>query len=120
MARVEGRECALQLGQPVERHAGVVVVLEMVVRVEEREVPEPVAAHQRAPLRRIGGIDVVMLPEAIEREGDGEDEEDRDDVQLERDQPAADERDGEQHAELKRDRRQALARDAFAKLRFVR
>ena len=52
----------------------------MIVRVEEREVPEPVAAHQRAPLRGIGGIDVVVLTEPVQRERDREDEEDRDDV----------------------------------------
>ena len=80
MAGVEGRERTLQLVQPVERHAGVVVVLEVVVRVEEREIPEPMAAHQRAPLGRVGGIDVVVLAEAVERERDREDEEDRDDA----------------------------------------
>src|SRR5262249_47523413 len=45
--RVERQQRALQRGQPVEGHAGEVVVLEVVVRIEEREVPEPVAADER-------------------------------------------------------------------------
>ena len=77
---VERPERALQRRQAVERHAGEIVVLEVIVRVEEREIPEPVAAHQRAPLRGIGRIDVVVLAEPVQREGDREDEEDREQV----------------------------------------
>src|SRR5262249_9419367 len=51
MTLVERRQIALERRQPVERHAGEVVVLEVIVGVEEREIPEPAAAHQRAPLR---------------------------------------------------------------------
>src|SRR5262245_55793912 len=60
LARVERDQRALELGQTVEGNARKVVVLEVVVRVQEDEVPEPVAAHQRAPLRRIRRIDVVV------------------------------------------------------------
>ena len=55
LALVEGHQRALQRGEPVERHAGEVVVLQVIVRVQEREIPEPVAAQQRAPLRRVVG-----------------------------------------------------------------
>src|SRR5262245_35148794 len=57
LSRVEGHERPLQLRQAIERHAGKVVMLEVIVGVEEHEVPEPVASHERAPLRRVGGID---------------------------------------------------------------
>ena len=77
---VERQQRALERRQPIERHAREVVVLEMIVGVEEREVPEPVAAHQRAPLRRVGGIDVVVLAEPVQRERDRKDEEDGDDA----------------------------------------
>ena len=60
------------------------MMLEVEVRIQEREVPEPVPAHQRAPLRRVAGIDVVVLAEAVEREGDREDEEDRNDARAQR------------------------------------
>src|SRR5207302_2181087 len=68
----------------------------------------------------IGGIDVVVLPEPVEGEGDRKDEENRDDVELERDRPAADERDRGQDGQLESDREQALARDAAAQLGLVR
>ena len=55
-------------------------MLEVIIRVEEREVPEPVALHQRAPLRRVGGIDVVVLAEPVQRERDRKDEEYGDDT----------------------------------------
>ena len=112
MTRVERRERPLQRRQPVERHAGEVVVLEMVVRVEECEVPEPVAAHQRAPLRRIGGVDVVVLAEAVQRERDREDEEDREKVGARRGGAARQRPDQREHREMRRDRHLALERDA--------
>ena len=80
MPLVERRERALQRRQPVERHAGEIVMLEVIVGVQEREVPKPVAAHQRAPFRGVVGIDVVVLPQTVQREGDREDEEDRKNV----------------------------------------
>ena len=70
MTRVEGLQRALESRQPVERHAGEIVVLQMVVRIQEREIPEPVPAHERAPLGRIVRVDVVVLAEAVQGEGD--------------------------------------------------
>src|SRR5438105_7277706 len=61
-----------------------------------------------------------MLTETIEREGNREDEENRNHIQLERDEPSADARDERKHPELKRNRDPALARDALAQLRLVR
>src|SRR5689334_1903451 len=58
---VERRQFALQRREPIEGDTREIVVLEMIVGIEKRKVPEPVAAHQRAPLGGIGGIDVVVL-----------------------------------------------------------
>src|SRR5215203_2651538 len=77
---VKGHQCALYLRQAIERHSWEVVMLEMVVGVQEGKIPEPVPAHERSPLRRIGGIDIVVLPQTIQRERDGENEEHRDDA----------------------------------------
>ena len=83
-----------------------------------RSRPRTTSLHQRRPLRGIGGIDVVVLAEAVEREGDREDEEDRDDVELPRDRPAA-----EVNAiaastpRWESDRDRSFARDALAQLR---
>src|SRR5215211_1808318 len=81
---VERDQRALHLRQTVERNTGEIVVLEMVVRVQECKVPEPVPAHERAPLSRIGWIDVVVLAQAIQREGNRKNEEDRDDARPQR------------------------------------
>src|SRR5687767_1065954 len=81
---VERPQGLLKLRQPVERYPRKVMVLEVIVGIEEHEVPEPAPAHQRAPLRRIGRIDVVMLAETVQREGDREDEEHRNDAGAER------------------------------------
>src|SRR6266542_4263650 len=75
---------------------------------------------KRRPLRRIGGIDVVVLPDAVQGEGNRKDEEDRDDVELEGDPPAAGERDDAEDAEVERDRGETLAGDAALQLRLVR
>jgi hypothetical protein len=81
---VERHQRALHLRQPVERHAWEVVMLEVVVRIEVDEIPEPVPAHEGAPFRGIRRIDVVVLSEPVQREGDRKDEEDRDDARAQR------------------------------------
>ena len=112
MLHVERRQRPLQRRQPVERHAGKVVVLEMVVRVEEREVPEPVAAHQRAPLGRVRWIDVVVLAEAVQGERNRENEEDRNNVCAHRRGAARERPDQREHRQVRDDRDAALERDA--------
>ena len=77
---VERPQRDLELGQAIERHAREIVMLEVVIRVQVREVPEPAAAHQRAPLGRIARVDVVVLAQPIESEGDREHEEHRHDA----------------------------------------
>src|SRR4030095_8489413 len=90
------------------------------VGVQEHEVPEPVATHERAPLRGVRGIDVVMLAETIQRERDGEDEEDRDDagagggIETERVPEDGNDR------QVERDREPALGRDRALQLEWVR
>src|SRR5436190_4932755 len=71
VAAVERDQRPLQLRQPVERHARKVVVFEMIVRIEKGEVPEPVTAHERRPLRRIARVDVVVLPQPVWHERQG-------------------------------------------------
>src|SRR5664279_1125605 len=95
------------------------MVLEVVVREEVDDVPEPGPFDEGRPLRGIGRVDVVVLAEAVEGEGDGEDEKDRDDVELERDAPATDECDSGKDAELEDDREKALAGDAAAQVGLV-
>ena len=121
MLRVERLQRALQRRQPVERHAGEIVMLEMVVGIQEREIPEPVAAHQRAPFRRIVRIDVVVLPETVQRERDRKHEEHRDDIRAQR-RGAPGERPYERkHCQVRRDRHLALERDApLQRLRICR
>ncbi len=113
MPLVERRERALQRRQPVERHAGEIVMLEMVVGVQKRKIPEPVPAHQRAPFRGVVGIDVVVLAEAIQRKRDRKHEEHGDDVGAQRRRAAGERPDEGERRQVRRDRHPALERDAL-------
>ena len=67
----------VQRGQVVHRNAREVVVLDVVVGAQEDAVPQQGARpHERAPVGGIVGVDVVVLPEAVERERDGKHQED--------------------------------------------
>src|SRR5438067_12526610 len=61
-----------------------------------------------------------MLPEAIEGESDRKDEKDRHDVEFPRNPRTADDRNGGQNRELKKNRCVSLAPDQLLQLRFVR
>src|SRR4029450_4193100 len=60
---VKRHKGALRSRQPMEGTPGKIVVLEVVVGIQKGEVPKPVTLHERAPLRRIVRVNVVMLPE---------------------------------------------------------
>src|SRR4051794_38701126 len=84
LALKKRNECTLQSRQAIERNTRKVVMFEMVVRVEKRDVPEPVPLHQGAPLRGIGGVDIVVLSETIQRKRDREYKKDGDDARAKR------------------------------------
>src|SRR5436190_19448296 len=119
MTLVERRQRPLQRRQMVEGHAGKIVVLEMEIRVEEPEIPEPVARDQRAPPRGIGRIDVVMLTQAVQRKRDRKDEEYRDDVRTQGRGAAKAPPDQSQHGEVRADRTPPLDRNPALQLRRI-
>src|SRR5713226_8166222 len=88
----------------------------MVVRIEKGEIPEPMAAEERAPLGRIGWIDVVMLAKTIEGERDGEDEEDREDISAQRRAEAGEPPDEHQGHQVHDDRYPTLEDDLTLQL----
>src|SRR5438093_713968 len=109
---IERHERPLERRQAIERHPGEVVVLDVIVRVEKREIPEPVPPHERAPLRGIARIDVVVLSEPVQRERDREDEEDRDNVRAHGRGAARGRPDQREHRQVRDERDAALEHDA--------
>src|SRR3982751_364161 len=119
LALKERNERALQSRQPVERNTREVMMLEMVVRVEECEVPEPVPLHQGPPLRRIRGIDVVVLAKAVQRKGNGKHEKDGDDARAKRGVEAEEiPQSGERH-QMRCNRNLPLPANALLELRRI-
>jgi len=74
-------------------------------------VPEPVTFHERAPPRRVGRVDVVVLPQPVERERHREDEEHRHDVRADRRRYAEQPAEEDERAEVRRHRETPLPRD---------
>ncbi len=70
----EPLQAPLEARQVVERHALEVVMLEVEIGIEVREVPQRISIDSRAPLAHVGGIDPVVLPEPVDRERDREDQ----------------------------------------------
>src|SRR5712691_3627434 len=93
--RVEERaQRKVQAAQVVERNRREVVMLEVVCGVEVPEVPPARRLQNRPPLGRIFGLDGVMLPEPVQRESDGENQEGRNQVDPGENSKAAREREG--------------------------
>src|SRR6185436_20117493 len=108
---IEGNQRALESRQTIQRNAREVMVFEVVIGVQEREIPEPVSLHQRSPLRRIVRIDVVMLAEPVQGEGDRKHEEDRNDTGPKRGIETEEIPESDQGSQMGSDRHLALPTD---------
>ena len=113
---VERHERALNGRQSIERHTGKVVMLEVIVGVQVGEIPEPVAAHQSAPLGGIIRIDVVVLSQSIKCERHGEHEKHRDDARPERRVKAEEIPERRNRSEMKREGEPSLERNTALQL----
>lgn len=107
-------EQTAQFGKVVKRDTGKIVMLKMVIRPQVGEIPKPARFHQRAPLCGIVGVDIVMLPEAIESERDGKHDKYGHQIQPEGAVPAVEDPECRQQGELKENGRRPFSRNSSA------
>src|SRR5712691_667791 len=111
----EGAQSEVQPAQIVERDRREVVVLEVIGGEEVPEVPPARGLQHRAPLGRILRPDRVVLPESVQREGDGEDQKVRDQIDAGENTGAAREEKGRHDGYVESDRPPPLSGNPLLK-----
>src|SRR5438552_16640011 len=116
----EGLERFVKPRKVVEGDPGEIMVLQVVIGPEVGEVPEPAGLYLRAPLRRVAGLDVIMLSQAIQGKRRGKNQEERHKIHLPKYRPSGEQADEQDQRKLIGDCHFSLESDPFAHRFWIR